>query len=240
MCVLFAACGENSNSEKMEEYEDLIKEQKRTIKEYETLLEEQENTIKEYEEIINTHGNVLDEIKNGNFDTVISRMEQLKKEAKAAENAAKGVLEIAITIDNWDQYFEYTPTGYVYIKNSFNEITHMNFTGGIKLKDEYTLAQDNSTKVSFEMVTSPETRNCVIDFTTGDVEYGEVISVDEKSATYTTSYTNNVFRRDSGVAGYGQIHQVQKTDANVVEKEISFCRITEMLRVEGTLYIYEN
>ena len=154
------------------------------------------------------------------------------------DNVAK---KQVICTDNWDQYFEYTPNGEVYNTNSFGEIDVFNFTGGIKLKDEYIMVENGGTSVSFEIVSDLEERSCTIDFESGEIEYGEVISIEkERVDTYTTSFFDKLLTYGNGVSTFGQIHQAHKGEELIVTQELAFCNIAEMLRAEGTLYIYRN
>ena len=242
------ACGGNSGMT-AEEYEAMIEERDQKIAEYESVLEEQKleleelnRLLSEQEQKLEQHSDVMYRIENGDFDSVIIQMEQMKEEARLAEYKARGIEEIIITVDNWAEYFEYTPNSEVYIVNSFAEVEVINFTGGIRLKEEYTLAEDAGTKVNFEMDTKVEKRICVINFWDGSVEFGEVVSVSDQRETYTTSYSDWVwYYGGNGVSGYGSIHQANRDElkeGQILTKEMSFCVITEMLRAEGVLYIY--
>ena len=79
---------------------------------------------------------IIQWLKDGEYDSAISQIERMKQDALKAENAAKGIREITITMDNWSEYFEIADarTGDYHL-NSFKEITTINCSVGIKLKD---------------------------------------------------------------------------------------------------------
>ena len=235
MCLSLCACSGGNDEISLDEYKTIIDQQKQTISEY-------ESTISNYKEQQEKYADIFGELENGNYDSAINMIQQLQEEAKRAEYESMGIEEITITIDNWDQYFEYTPNGEVYITNSFGEIDVFNFTGGIKLKDEYIMVENGGTSVSFEIVSDLEERSCTIDFESGSIEYGEVVSIaEERIDTYTTSFSDWVWAYGgNGVATFGQIHQAHRGEELIVTQKLAFCNITEMLRAEGTLYIYKN
>lgn len=87
------------------------------------------------------YSKIIDWLEKGDYSSAINEIERIQEEERLAELAKKGIVEIEITLDNWEQYFEYTPCAYAYITNAFGEPTAYNFCGGIKLKDEYAKAE---------------------------------------------------------------------------------------------------
>lgn len=239
MCLSLSACG-GGNQANVAELEQTISDMKEKKAEMAAVIEEREATIEELREELNQYEEyswLISSLEDGEYDYIIDRMEDMKEEAKKAELEAKGVQEITITIDNWDQYFEYVPSGYPYIYNSFNELTHMNMVGGLTLKDEYQMAEGSGTKVSFEMETNLETRSCTVDFTTGTFEYGEVTKQEpaRTNAVATTSYSDYT---SGNLASFGSLAQMNNSDGNLSTQNVQIGGLVQMLRAEGTLYIY--
>ena len=195
------------------------------------------------------YGVIISLLEKGDYSSAIDEIERIQEEERLAELSSKGIVEIEITLDNWDQYFEYTPTAQAYIKNAFGETTHYNFASGIKLKDEYTMVENGGTDVKFEFESVKEIRSCSVDFSTGEVIIGEAIGRDETIFdTFTTRFSDSVFlysyiglNGSIHAAGYGFISQISKgrDDINIT-KNIDFYTIANMLRVEGKLVIYKN
>ena len=194
-------------------------------------------TNENYSEIINC-------LENKNYDSAIQLIEQMKKDELALQNANKGIKEVQITIDNWDQYFEFGYS-YDYYMNSFDEITHINCASGFKLKDEYQIVMDNSceTSVSFEATLESYDANVTYDFDKGSFTVSEPLSEGKHTTNHTTTYhksVNESYGKESpadGVAGMGSMWQGSSEGGNVQEESVT--RIVEVLRAQGTLYIYE-
>lgn len=255
LCTLLCACG---SKKELANYQSILEERELYIQELEEelvhardnaneneeIINRQSERISELEEQLNEHEQTMSEYgwmiryaQNGDYDSIASRLNQLEEEARRAEMEAKGIIEVVITIDNWDQYFEYVPHGYVYIKNAFNEPTHLNMVGGLKLKDEYTMVEDGDTQVNFEMETYPETRTCTVDFTAGTFEYGEVVKTGTRTETTTARFSDSHYGR---VLGFGSIDQVNNSKGNLLTRDVTVEAISRMIRAEGTLYLYKN
>ena len=199
----------------------------------------------ELENKLNEYSWVIGALENENYGYITSRVNEIQREKELAEMEAKGVLEIEITLDNWDQYFEYIPYGYSYIKNSFGETTHFNIIGGIKLKDAYTVAEGYNSEVAFELTTQREKRSCTANFDTLEITFGEVTSTREASESSRTT----TFRYDGysmltygagNVAIFGAIAQLNNSKGQEVTQDVEIEAITGMIRVKGTLRIYGN
>ena len=224
MCLSLCACG-GGNQANVAELAAVIEENKATIEE----LRAQLNQYEEYDWLIR-------DLEDGEYDYIIDCMEDMKEEAKKAELEAKGIEEIAITIDNWDQYFEYVPSGYPVLYNSFNELTDMNMVGGLTLKDEYQMVEGSGTNVSFEIESNLETRSCTVDFTTGTFEYGEVTK--QEAALLGNAVTTTSYSEYSNVAVFGSGTRMDNREGNLSTQNVRIAGLVQVLRAEGTLYIY--
>ena len=180
---------------------------------------------------------IVSGLESEDYDYILNRIQEMKKQKEREEREAKGILEIEITLENWDQYFEFVPYGYSYIKNSFGETTHINLCGGIKLKDGYVLADDYDTRIAFEASMQWEKRECTVNFATNEISFGEVISTREKTDS---TDTMTFGRTQSGVASFGNITQLNNDKENAYTREVEIVGVTEVIRVQGTLYIYGN
>lgn len=248
LCLCLCACG---NQEEIQNYQNLLEEkdmiladaenelmnQEQTINHQMEVIAQQEQQISEYEEKLAAYGWLISGMENGSYDSLISQLEQKKEEARKAELEARGVVEIVITADNWDQYFEYVPHGYAYIRNAFNEITHMNMLGGLRLKSEHNMAEDAGTVVNFEMETYMETRSCSVDFTEGTFEYGDIIKAGTRYETTTTRFGDSYLGK---TLGFGSIYQVNNEKGNQITKEVTIEAVSRMIRAEGVLYLYKS
>ena len=189
---------------------------------------------------------ILQFLKDGEYDIAISIIQGMEDDAIKAENANKGIKEIAITSDNWSEYFT-IDFDYSYYFNSFDEITHINGSTGFRLKDEYQLVKDDhdrSTSVAFEVEQQPYVADVTYDFKAGTFTLSEEKKPSNgKNQTSTNTYTPSVYHdtRDypgTGVCGIGYQWQGDVDDGTVQEETVY--RIVNVLRAEGTLYIYEK
>lgn len=189
---------------------------------------------------------ILQYLQDGEYGIAIDMIEQMEKDAIRAENAAKGVKEITITSDNWSEYFTIEPD-YDYYLNSFGEITHINCSTGFRLKDGYELVTDDnerSTSVAFEVEQQPYVADVTYDFTAGTFTLGEEKAPSKgKNQISTNTYTPGVYHKTeqypgTGVCGIGYTWQGDVDDGPVQEETVY--RIVNVLRAEGTLYIYEK
>ena len=190
---------------------------------------------------------IIQWLKDGKYDEAISLIEGMKKDALKAENADKGIREITITMDNWSEYFEIAEGySYTHYYNSFKEITTINASTGIKLKDQYKLVQDDnerSTSVAFEADLQRFNAEVTYDFANGTCTVGEQGEAVENIKSFTNTYTPGVYTKTDmdpgdGVMGIGYTWQGIKEDGLVQNEYVSY--ILQITRVQGTLYIYEN
>ena len=247
LCLSLCACGggnNQSNENYIAELEQQIRDMETEMLELNRTIENQDKVFQDLEQQVNEYTQKLDSfewviswLEEGEYDAIIRRLEQMQEEERKAEMEAKGIVEITITIDNWDEYFEYVPYSYPYIRNAFGEITHMNCCGGLRLKDGYSMVEDGGTDVKFEMETHMETFVCTIDFTTGSYEFGEVTKVDTNTDTTTAHFSDYYY---NSILSFGIIGQLNNDDGNFITKETSIEVITQMLRAEGTLVLYQN
>lgn len=184
---------------------------------------------------------IFDWIENGEYGMAISELERLQQEAIQKENEAKGIQEITITIDNWDQYFE-LDWGYNNYTNAFDEITHVNKVAVIKLKDEYTPVNKwdmdaPETSVNFEVrMANYNSVTCTADFTTGTMTIGAY-----REPNYYDKATNNfsVWGDPPYDCSIGPFMQISAKEGQEQVTEDTTVHIPEeVLRAEGTLYIY--
>lgn len=249
LCLGLCACG--GNQEEVQNLQNLLAEREQFIQELENelmnlsrmheeqneVIHQQNQQIVEQQEKLGQHHWVIYYDENSDYDGLINWAQQRKEEARKAEMEARGIVEITITIDNWDQYFEYVPTGYPYIRNSFDELTHMNMLGGLRLKDGYNMVEDGGTQVNFEMETYMETRTCTVDFTAETFEYGEAVKQGTRLDTTTTRFSDRCYGE---VLGFGSIDQVNSDNGNQITTELTIEAISRMLRAEGVLYLYQD
>ena len=255
------ACGSKSNDEIIEGQQVIIDDQNRTIEEFQIMLDEVQMILQERDNTINNlvaenerlqqklsdlqqeispYTTIINYLQRGNYEYVISAVEQMEEDAWIAEMESRGIEEITVTIENWDEYFEYTPNSYVYITNAFGEVDVINFTGGIKLKEGYVLADNAGSRVNFEFESRTETRECTIDFETGEVEFGKIVSVADRVTTYTTAFSDHTWSLKTKTVSFGQIYQAQNGTERIVKTEKNVCNVSKMLRVQGTLYLYKT
>ena len=184
---------------------------------------------------------IFDWIENGEYGMAISELEHLQQEAIQKENEAKGIQEITITIDNWDQYFE-LDWGYDNYTNAFDEITHVNKVAVIKLKDEYTPVSKwdmdaPETSVNFEVrIANYNSVTCTADFVTGTMSIGAY-----REANSFDKFSNNfsVWGDPPYDCSIGYFMQISaKEGQEQVTEDITVHIPEEVLRAEGTLYIY--
>ena len=133
--------------------------------------------------------------------------------------------------------------GYSYIKNSFGETTHFNIVGGIKLKDEYTIAEGHKSEIAFEFTTQRETRSCTANFDTLEITFGEVTSTREAmESSRTTTFRHDEYGLITHIAGevatFGNLIQLNNSKGQEVTQDVEIEAITGMIRVQGTLRIY--
>ena len=190
---------------------------------------------------------IIQWLKDGEYDSAISQIERMKQDALKAENAAKGIREITITMDNWSEYFEIVDARVDdYYLNSFKEITTINCSTGIKLKDQYKLVQDDndrSTSVAFEADLQRFNAEVTYDFDNGTCTVGEQGEAVENIKSFTNTYTPGVYTKTDmdpgdGAVGIGYRWQGIKEDGTVQNEMVSY--FLQMTRAQGTLYIYEN
>ena len=192
---------------------------------------------------------IIQRLKDGEYDYAISLIQGMKQDAIKAENAAKGIREITITLDNWNEYFEIAEGySYTHYYNSFKEITTINASTGIKLKDQYKLVQDDNdrrTSVAFEADLQRFNAEVTYDFDNGTCTVGEKGEIADMGnpKRFTNTYTPGVYHKTEmdpgdGVMGIGYTWQGIKEDGVVQNEYVSY--ILQMTRAQGTLYIYEN
>lgn len=203
------------------------------------------NTVDEEEK--EKYQNIIQMIKDKNYDGAISSINQMKDDEAKAENDKKGIREVAITMDNWSEYFEFGYT-YDYYTNAFDEITHVNAYCGIGLKEGYELVVDDEncdSSVSFEAGMETYYAYVTYDFAAGTFSIGGPTDNDYKytkneTATYTDSVYTSFSENDpaTGFAGIGYGWQGDVDDGETQEESVS--RIVDVVRAEGIIYIYEN
>ena len=201
----------------------------------------------ELENKLNEYSWVIGALENGDYDHIIYRTEEIRREKELEALAALGVREVAVTLENWQEYFEPTVFGYSYIKNSFGEATLVNVAGGLKLKDGYRLAEDTESLVKFGFVMETETRSCTVNFDTLEISFGEPVESSyyrKENNTTSFQYSGDISLmfadRPRYTTGIGYIDQVNDDKGRTVTENVTIYKIVEMLRVEGTLYIYGN
>ena len=192
---------------------------------------------------------IIQWLKEGQYSAAVGQIQQMEKDAIKAENAKKGIREVTITQDNWSEYFEIADTySYNYYYNSFKEITTLNCSTGLKLKDGYKLVLDDSqrkTSVAFEAELVRFYADVTYDFTAGICVVGEKGEQADmgNSKLFTTTYTPNVYMKTEmdpgdGIAGIGYSWQGLLEDGPMQKEVVSY--IQQVTRAQGTLYIYEN
>lgn len=164
----------------------------------------------------------------------------------ACKEKNKEIVEIAINSENWSQYFE---TGFTqdYFENNLGEVTHMNCSAGIRLKDEHQIVLDNEsykTKVDFEAELISQFAEVHFDFEKGscevvDANKGGTPKTTTKSATFTTEAfkTNTDKFPATGAVAIGDVWQGTKEGSEVELKYIS--SINKILSANGQLYLYQ-
>ena len=210
--------------------------------------QETENAGVETDALQEDYDEIINSLKNKEYDIAINMIKQLQKDAIKAENDAKGIKEVAITIDNWDEYFEFG-YNYYYYHNSFGEITHINCASGFKLKDGYEIVKDNNdckSSVAFEAELEQYEGEVTYDFKAGTYSVVDIDDnkEDNNKKTSTTTFSDSIYMEYSkdypvtGVAGIGYGWQGAVDDGDVQKESVT--RIIEVLRAEGTIYLYEN
>ncbi len=189
--------------------------------------------------------NIIEYLKTGEYDIAIDVIKQMEKEVVKAENANKGIREIIITTENWSEYFTFGDD-YSYYYNDFDEITHINGSIGFCLKEGYKMVLDDPncpTSVAFEVEQQPYFADVTYDFTAGTFALGEEKAPSSgKNVIHTNTFTDSVYYEApeypaTGVCGIGYQWQGDIEDGTVQE-EIVY-RIVNVLRAEGTLYVYQ-
>ena len=192
------------------------------------------------------YNNIIQYLQSGEYDIAIDVIKQMEQEAIKAENAGKGIQEITITSENWQDYFTLGDDVNYYL-NSFGEITHINGSTGFCLKEGYELVLDDpncQTSVAFEVEQQPYVADVTYDFTAGTFALGEEKAPSNgKNSIHTNTYSTSVYHDSkeypaTGVCGIGYQWQGD-IDDGTVQEEIVY-RIVQVMRAEGTLYIYEK
>ena len=146
-----------------------------TIEACDAMIAERDETIRELEEQIDQYENeyewVIRDLADHDYDSVIERLEEMKEEEKKAEFASKGIEEVVITLDNWQEYFEFCE--YTCFKeNGFGEFERFINSYSFSCKDGMVIDADNS-DVTVEYVYSQHVKPYEVDFETRTVTYGE-------------------------------------------------------------------
>lgn len=158
---------------------------------------------------------------------------------------------VEITMDNWEEYFV-LEDAYDLFENSFGEYDNIHLGKAFCLRQEYaekfvTDSEEYKSKVGFELQYTTEHRKVTIDPVSGTYEIGEetyftdaeITDTDEQPLTdYRNISTSGIVRSyGENIASVFLDNRVLTTndygDLNYVWKDC------EVLRAEGTLYLYE-
>ena len=164
----------------------------------------------------------------------------------ACKEKNKEIVEITITNENWAEYFE---AGFAqdYFENNLGDVTHMNCSAGIKLKDEHQIVLNSDlhkTNVDFEAELVSQFADVSFDFKKGTFE----IVNDKKGGTPKTSVVSATFTTDafeatvsefpaSGAVALGDVWQGVNDGGTSQLKIIS--RVSKVLNANGVLYLYK-
>lgn len=225
MCLSLAACGDEDVSQ-------------RTLRRYKEKIEELEEQIRQQEETI---ADLTQQLQGKDDAPAVEQPEEPAKPAPtpAPEEPATPVQpqyeEIAITLDNWETYFEITlePTFY---RNAFDEVYRLALPYYFKLKDEYfDRLEESQSKLIFESRYDYGMRFCTVDYDAQTYVLGEYVNqsfpmqgtqiVDRMGYDPTMGmYYTESFRGGTGMM-----------DKNQYGTSIMVYDNFEILRIQGTL-----
>ena len=183
-------------------------------------------------------------------EEVVEEIAETEVEETIEEVVAEPVA-VEITMDNWEEYFV-LEAAYDLFENSFGEYDNIHLGKAFCLRQEYaekfvTDSEEYKSKVGFELQYTTEHRKVTIDPVSGTYEIGEetyftdaeITDTDEQPLTdYRNISTSGIVRSyGENIASVFLDNRVLTTndygDLNYVWKDC------EVLRAEGTLYLYE-
>lgn len=274
-CLNLCACGNNkANYENtirglVSEKESLLEEYNNSMAEYDQIVEEmtaeaneRETMLRKYEEVIpdldafmafkDEYIVVLQYIMDENYDGAIQALEQRKEEAYRADLASRGVEEVTITLDNWQEYFEITDFVSTW-KNSFGEVDSMQYGYSLSLKNEYVSKVDDA-DVAFEYYFSePCYADIEYNLETKEIVVGEAYTEEQikdkkmpvlgmhalEEHSGTNSFNSGNIEKGAGykVMNYEYAGAPLTITDNVATWCSAFYQNAEIIRIQGTLTI---
>ena len=208
LCLSLCACGTNQDyTEQLEEYEKRIEE----LEELLAMRDEEINRLLNELESTPSENAVPDDTDTDNTDS---------------GNTQVQYTEIALTVDNWDTYFEVVayPT---YKQNAFGEYDDFKLEYVFQLKDEYyPLLDSTQTNVVMELSYTYGERVCNVDFENQTYELGERLRAAQSSQITDLFYNS------------GSIYYCMPFGVMVYSNsEVRYYEDVEMIRIQGTLYL---
>ena len=158
--------------------------------------------------------------------------------------------KVTITMDNWSQYYEVAPSYELVVeRNSFNEITdtYTKYCYDLKLKDKYSCFYPSSdskfcnSNIAVELEYTLNQRQASVDWNTGKITPGAVVSDEYDKYPYTktktdamTSYPSYKSSLHLGDWSSHYCNEIYKNSENPVVETVEN---VNMKRIQGTLYL---
>ena len=163
-------------------------------------------------------------------------------------SSAKSIVvpkKVTITMDNWNQYYEVAPSYELVVeRNSFNEITdtYTKYCYDLKLKDKYSCFSYYSelcnSNVAVELEYTLNQRQAAVDWNTGKITPGAVVSDKYDKYPYTTTKTDAMTSPSSSLdLSYWSFHYCNEIYKNSENPVVETVENVNMKRIQGTLYL---
>ena len=151
------------------------------------------------------------------------------KEESVAETSSTSTIKhgkVTITLDNWDEYFEFVTEEY-WEENAFGEATRLNFLHYFRLKEEYKL-KSTSNSVAVEYTYKR----------TSSMDYIPA-TVDLEQRTYTLGeFPSEILQGRRTVKFTGLPESVGDMSRVLADDELyEYCWDFDVTRIEGTIYL---
>ncbi len=157
-------------------------------------------------------------------------------EQQTTEDNTPNIIEIELTAENFDTYFEYVEVAF-FSENAFGEVDEMNLYQYYLVREEYTVS-DVST-LAIEYNNTWQRIPCDVDFANQTYVLGDFEHIADPSTEIDDSCSK--YKDIDGKERYGfkvgGISRVSKDSGNNI---IGYCFDFEILRATGTLFLIEE
>lgn len=162
---------------------------------------------------------------------------QENNEQQTSENNTPNIVEIELTAENFDTYFELVEVP-IFHENEFGEADEMDLYQYYLVREEYSVSDMSDFAIEYSSVWGK--KNCEVDFTNltytlGDFNY-TTAPANEMTNRFYDIEVNGQVRFGFGIGGSG--NSVKKSYGSI--GEVGYSVDFEILRVKGTLFLIEE